>query len=34
MLKLEPVTVELKSPVGSRPVVDVVSGRPLVLTTR
>ncbi|WP_088963820.1 hypothetical protein [Micromonospora purpureochromogenes] len=34
MLKLEPVTVTLKAPLGARPVLDVVSGAPLLLDGR
>jgi hypothetical protein len=30
-LKLEPVTVTLKAPLGARPVLDVVTGTPLAL---
>ncbi|MGC5018330.1 hypothetical protein [Micromonospora sp. DT47] len=34
MLKLEPVTVTLKAPLGARPVLDVVTGAPLLLGRR
>ncbi|MFG3697542.1 hypothetical protein ACGF5C_06410 [Micromonospora sp. NPDC047620] len=33
MLKLEPVTATLKAPLGDRPVLDVLTGAPLRLTT-
>ncbi|MGW4499566.1 hypothetical protein ACWENR_13275 [Micromonospora sp. NPDC004336] len=33
MLKLEPVTASLKAPLGDRPVLDVLTGAPLRLTT-
>ena len=34
ILKLEPVTVTLATPLGGRPVVDAATGAPLVLTVR
>jgi hypothetical protein len=33
-VKLEPVTVKLAEPIGIRPVIDVLSGTPLLLSAR